>query len=131
MTASKIYIYSLLHGHGYPGLRSGKSGLLEMKERASTLVFQPHYHYTIHSCGAQCTYSLYDKQGGKKIRKREAFYWFPNLLLLKAALSRLDFGPAYYEDPAPYYSIDRLRFEDARPFYIIGEGKQRPTPPIC
>ncbi|KAF1856888.1 hypothetical protein Lal_00001813 [Lupinus albus] len=97
-----------------------------MKERASTL--------TIHSCGAQCTYSLYDKQvngagawrtergrfpvarafsqcflrapirnrnrkGGKKIRKREAFYWFPNLLLLKAALSRLDFGPAYYEDP--------------------------------
>ncbi|KAI5384944.1 hypothetical protein KIW84_071798 [Lathyrus oleraceus] len=38
--------------------------------------------------------------GGKKIRKREAFYWFPNLLLLKAALSRLDVGPAYYEDPA-------------------------------
>lgn len=37
---------------------------------------------------------------GKKIRKREAFSWFPNLLLLlKAALSRLDFGPAYYEDP--------------------------------
>lgn len=44
-----------------------------------------------------------------------AFSWFPlffflreedkkgrissNLLLLKAALSRLDFGPAYYEDP--------------------------------
>lgn len=25
--------------------------------------------------------------------------WFPNLLLLKAALSRLDVGPAYYEDP--------------------------------
>lgn len=24
------------------------------------LVFQPHY--TIHSCGALCTYSLYDKQ---------------------------------------------------------------------
>ncbi|RDY14272.1 hypothetical protein CR513_00686, partial [Mucuna pruriens] len=121
MTASKIYI--LFHGHGYPGQRSGKSGLLEMKERASTLVFQPHYHYTIHSCGALCTYSLYDKQvngavaafpslerfpsarspneegGGTKIRKREAFYWFPNLLLLKAALSRLDVGPAYYEDP--------------------------------
>ena len=51
-----------IHGHGYPGLRSGKGGLLEMKERASTLVFQPHYHYTIHSCGALCTYSLYDKQ---------------------------------------------------------------------
>jgi hypothetical protein len=29
---------------------------------------------------------------GKKIRKGEAFSWFPNLLLLKAALSRLDFG---------------------------------------
>lgn len=62
MTASKIYLYILLQGHGYPGLRSGKSGLLEIKERASTLVFQPHYHYTIHSCGALCTYSLYDKQ---------------------------------------------------------------------
>jgi hypothetical protein len=36
---------------------------------------------------------------GKKIRKGEAFSWFPNLLLLKAALSRLDVGPAYYEDP--------------------------------
>ena len=36
---------------------------------------------------------------GKKIRKGEAFSWFPNLLLLKAALSRLDFGPAYCEDP--------------------------------
>ncbi|GAU19211.1 hypothetical protein TSUD_198940, partial [Trifolium subterraneum] len=33
-----------------------------MKERASTLVFQPHYHYTLNCCGAQCTYSLYDKQ---------------------------------------------------------------------
>lgn len=31
-----------------------------LKERAGTLVFQPHY--TIHSCGALCTYSLYDKQ---------------------------------------------------------------------
>ena len=38
-------------------------------------------------------------QGGKKIRKCEAFSWFPNLLLLKVALSRLDVGPAYYEDP--------------------------------
>jgi len=38
MTASKIYI--LLYGHGYPGLRSGKSGLLEMKERkAATSTF--------------------------------------------------------------------------------------------
>ncbi|CAI8607827.1 unnamed protein product [Vicia faba] len=33
-----------------------------MKERASTLVFQPHYHYTLNCCGALCTYSLYDKQ---------------------------------------------------------------------
>ncbi|KAF1898997.1 hypothetical protein Lal_00019118 [Lupinus albus] len=40
-----------------------------------------------------------NRKGGKKIRKCEAFYWFPNLLLLKAAFSRLDFGPAYYEDP--------------------------------
>ena len=55
-------LYIFLNGNGYPGLRSGKSGLLEMKERASTLVFQPHYHYTIHSCRALCTYSLYDKQ---------------------------------------------------------------------
>ena len=31
-----------------------------LKERAGTLVFQPHY--TIDSCGALCTYSLYDKQ---------------------------------------------------------------------
>ncbi|CAN1203535.1 hypothetical protein LINPERPRIM_LOCUS44964, partial [Linum perenne] len=46
-----------IHGHGYPGLCSGKSGLLE---RVGTLVFQPHY--TIHSCGALCTYSLYEKQ---------------------------------------------------------------------
>jgi hypothetical protein len=42
MTASKIYI--LLYGRGYPGLRSEKSGLLEMKERVTTLVFQPHCH---------------------------------------------------------------------------------------
>jgi len=31
-----------------------------LKERAGTLVFQPHY--TIHSGEALCTYSLYDKQ---------------------------------------------------------------------
>ena len=52
-----IFLY--IHGYGYLGLRSGKSSLLE-KEGAGTLVFQPHY--TIHSCGALCTYSLYDKQ---------------------------------------------------------------------
>lgn len=52
-----IFIY--IHGYGYLGLRSGKSSLLE-KEGAGTLVFQPHY--TIHSCGALYTYSLYDKQ---------------------------------------------------------------------
>lgn len=56
MTASKIYFCI---GYGYLGLRSGKSSLLE-KEGAGTLVFQPHK--TIHSCGALCTYSLYDKQ---------------------------------------------------------------------
>ncbi|GAV90376.1 hypothetical protein CFOL_v3_33785 [Cephalotus follicularis] len=28
MTASKIYLY--IHGHGYPGLRSGKSSLLAL-----------------------------------------------------------------------------------------------------
>lgn len=35
--------------------------------------------------------------------------WFPNLLLLEAALSRLDVGPAYYEDPVsnnPTYKKD-------------------------
>ncbi|GKD86406.1 hypothetical protein Tco_1357560, partial [Tanacetum coccineum] len=40
-------------------IASGKSRLLE-KEGAGTLVFQPHY--TMNSCGALCTYSLYDKQ---------------------------------------------------------------------
>ncbi|CAI0402732.1 unnamed protein product, partial [Linum tenue] len=29
-----------------------------LKERVGTLVFQPHY--TIHSCGGLCTYSLYE-----------------------------------------------------------------------
>lgn len=57
MTASKIFIY--IHGRGDPGLRSGKK-VAHLKERAGTLVFQPHY--TIDSCGALCTYSLYDKQ---------------------------------------------------------------------
>eukprot|EP01018_Ginkgo_biloba_P014387 Gb_41732 [translate_table: standard] len=37
--------------------------------------------------------------GGKKRGKREAFSWFPNLLLLKVVPSWLDVGPAYYEDP--------------------------------
>lgn len=34
--------------------------LAYLKERAGTLVFQPHY--TIFSCGALCTYSLYELQ---------------------------------------------------------------------
>ncbi|CAL0313965.1 unnamed protein product [Lupinus luteus] len=46
------------------------------------------------------------------IIKTKAFYWFPNLLLLKAALSRLDFGPAYYEDPD---SMRRTRSEVKQP----------------
>ncbi|KAL3510093.1 hypothetical protein ACH5RR_029494 [Cinchona calisaya] len=65
-----------------------------------TLVFQSHY--TIHSCGGLCSYSLYDKQvngDGKQIRKGKAFSWFRNLLFLKTILSRLDIGLAYYEDP--------------------------------
>nr|GEV15398.1 hypothetical protein [Tanacetum cinerariifolium] len=40
-----------------------------------------------------------EEGGGKKIRKGQAFSWFPNLLLLRTALFRLDVGPAYYEDP--------------------------------
>ena len=47
-----------MHGHGYPGLRYEKSGLLERKR--GTLMFQ-HY-YTMNGCGALCTYNLYDKQ---------------------------------------------------------------------
>ncbi|KAI5670760.1 hypothetical protein M9H77_11124 [Catharanthus roseus] len=35
----------------------------------------------------------------KQIREGKAFSWFPNLLFLKIVLSRLDVGPAYYEDP--------------------------------
>ncbi|GKD19484.1 hypothetical protein Tco_1208642, partial [Tanacetum coccineum] len=46
--------------------------------------------------------------GGKKIRKGQAFSWFPNLLLLKTALSRLDVGPAYYEDPLLASSVDKM-----------------------
>jgi hypothetical protein len=36
---------------------------------------------------------------GKKIRKGEAFSWFPDFFLLLITLSRFDFGPAYREDP--------------------------------
>jgi hypothetical protein len=46
MTASKIFICIYSHGHGYLELHSKKMAWL--KERADTLVFQPHY--TIHSC---------------------------------------------------------------------------------
>lgn len=57
MTASKIYLYiytvevildCVLEKVAY------------LKEGAGTLVFQPHY--IMNSCGALCTYSLYDKQ---------------------------------------------------------------------
>ncbi|KAM7249801.1 hypothetical protein ACFE04_019580 [Oxalis oulophora] len=81
MTASKIYTVTVI-------LDCVPEKVAYLKERAGTLVFQPHY--TIHSCGALCTYSLYDKQVNGA---------GPGLLLLKAALSRLDVGPAYYEDP--------------------------------
>ncbi|ESQ38794.1 hypothetical protein EUTSA_v10029205mg [Eutrema salsugineum] len=57
MTALKIFIY--IHGHGDLGLRSGKK-VAHLKERVGTLVFQ--HHYAIYSCGALCTYRLYDKQ---------------------------------------------------------------------
>ena len=59
MTASKIYIY-IYTATVIPDCVREKSGPLERKERAGTLVFQPHY--TIDSCGVLCTYSLYDKQ---------------------------------------------------------------------
>lgn len=35
---------------------------------------------------------------GRKADKKR-LSWFPNLLFLKTVLSRLDVGPAYYEDP--------------------------------
>jgi len=41
---------------------------------------------------------LLGREEDKKTRS-VLLVWFPNLLLLKAALSRLDVGPAYYEDP--------------------------------
>lgn len=50
MTASKIYFYIYTV--------TVISDCVPEKV-AYTLVFQPHY--TIHSCGALCTYSLYEK----------------------------------------------------------------------
>ena len=55
MIASKISIYT---GTLIPDCVPEKVAYLT--ERAGTLVFQPHY--TINSCEALCTYSLYDKQ---------------------------------------------------------------------
>lgn len=71
MTVSKIYIDLYIHGHGYPGLRSGKGGLLE-RMGGGTLVFQPHY--TMNSCGGLYPYSLHDKQvNGAGAWRREGF----------------------------------------------------------
>jgi hypothetical protein len=43
-----------------------------LKEWAGTLVFQPHY--TIHSCGALCTYSFYELHvNGAGAWRRERF----------------------------------------------------------
>lgn len=55
MTASKIFIYTVI-----PDCVPEKVAYL--KERAGTLLIVDHPHYTIHSCGALCTYSFYDKQ---------------------------------------------------------------------
>jgi len=56
-----------IHRNAYSGLRSGKSSLLDMTERAGTLgsevgtlVFQPHRHFEF--SGALLTYSLYELQ---------------------------------------------------------------------
>ena len=57
ITASKIYFY-IYTITVIPNCIPKKVAYL--KKRAGTLVFQPHY--TIHSCGALCTYRLYDKQ---------------------------------------------------------------------
>jgi hypothetical protein len=57
MTASKIYFY-IYTVTVIPDCVPEKVAYL--KEGAGTLVFQPHY--TMNSCGALCTYSLYDKQ---------------------------------------------------------------------
>lgn len=59
MTASKIYLYIYIYTVTViPDCAPEK--VAHLKERAGTLVFQPHY--TIDSCGALCTYSLYNKQ---------------------------------------------------------------------
>lgn len=59
MTASKIFIYLYIYTVTViPDCVPEKVACL--KERAGTLVFQPHY--TMNSCEALCTYSLYDKQ---------------------------------------------------------------------
>ena len=66
MTASKIYRY--IHGNGYPGLRSGKSGLLERKGGHSRLGGRHSRVSTprdFDSCGALCTYSLYELQASE------------------------------------------------------------------
>lgn len=55
MTASKIYLY-IYTVTVIPDCVPEK--VAHLKERAGTLVS----HYTIESCGALCTYSLYDKQ---------------------------------------------------------------------
>lgn len=69
MTASKIYLY-IYTVTVIPDCVPEK--VARLKERAGTLVFQPHY--TIHSCGAPCTYSLYDKQvNGAGARRTERF----------------------------------------------------------
>ena len=41
----------------------------------------------------------YLSKAGKNARQVQIRECFPNLLFLKTALSRLDVGPAYYEDP--------------------------------
>lgn len=58
MTASKICLY--IQGHGYPGLRSGsgKSRLLDRKGGHSRVSTPRDFS----SCGALCTYSLYELQ---------------------------------------------------------------------
>ncbi|KAG6736881.1 hypothetical protein POTOM_060192 (mitochondrion) [Populus tomentosa] len=84
MTASKRNI----HGHGYPGLLYDKQVNGAGAWRTEQFI-KPFLAVT----------PKIGREGGKKKRKREAFSCFPNLWLLKAALSWLDVGPAYYEDP--------------------------------
>ncbi|CAI8600589.1 unnamed protein product [Vicia faba] len=91
-----------------------------------------HYSHT-EKKNVQPTFpSSSSEHGGKKIRTREAFYWFPNLLLLKAALSRLDVGPAYYEDPAfpsrAYLVLVLRRNKTDALRLILDPNKQRRAP---